>query len=130
MKDADNWKKRLSSDQFRVLHEKATEAPFSGKYVSTTIAGNYVCAACGATLFSSEKKFNSGSGWPSFSDVIDSGAVQLVEDKSHGMVRTEVQCAHCEGHLGHLFEDAYDQPTGLRYCINSLALELKPKGDV
>lgn len=127
MNDAAQWKKRLTEEQFRILHEKQTEPPFSGTYVNQKDDGTYHCAACGTELFSSDTKFDSGSGWPSFYDVKNNHAVILTPDASHGMNRTEVSCARCGGHLGHLFEDGYNQPTGLRYCINSLSLDFKPE---
>lgn len=125
--DNTDFKQTLTSEQYAVLREKATEAPFSGKFLHNKEQGMYVCGACGAELFSSNTKFDSGSGWPSFYDVASSGAVKLVDDSSHGMQRTEAVCANCESHLGHVFNDAYDQPTGQRYCINSLALDFKKK---
>ncbi len=126
MKDQD-WRKKLTPEQYAVLREKATEQPFTGKLLHNAGRGMYVCAACGAELFSSDTKFDSGSGWPSFFDVISKGAVKLVDDNSHGLHRTEVVCAQCQSHLGHLFDDAYDQPTGQRYCINSVSLNFKSK---
>lgn len=116
---------KLTPEQAKVLHEKATEAPFTGKYLHNEKDGMYTCANCGSELFSSGTKFDSGSGWPSFYDVAKSGAVKLVEDVSMGMTRTEAVCAQCGGHLGHVFDDAFDQPTGQRYCINSLSLDFK-----
>jgi len=114
----------LTPEQIRILREKGTEAPFSGEFYKHDKKGNYSCADCGSLLFSSETKFDSGSGWPSFSDVIDKGAVKLVDDSSHGMNRVEVQCSKCEGHLGHVFPDGPTE-TCQRYCINSLALGFK-----
>lgn len=125
MHDVD-WKQKLTTEQYDVLRNKATEAPFTGKLLNNKEKGSYVCAACGTELFKSDAKFDSGSGWPSFYDVAKTGAVKLVDDSSHGMQRTEVVCATCGGHLGHLFDDAYDQPTGQRYCINSVSLNFKP----
>lgn len=116
---------KLTDDQKAVLFDKATEAPFTGKFLHNKEQGMYVCANCGAELFSSATKFDSGSGWPSFYDVVSNGSVKLLPDNSHGMARTEVVCANCGGHLGHLFDDAYDQPTGHRYCINSCSLDFK-----
>ena len=117
----------LSDEQRKVLFDKATEAPFSGKFLNNKETGMYVCASCGANLFSSDTKFDSGSGWPSFYDVANTGAVELVDDTSGHMNRVEAVCATCGGHLGHVFDDAYDQPGGQRYCINSLSLDFKPK---
>ncbi len=116
----------LNAEQAYVCHLKGTEAPFSGKYNKHYEAGAYVCAACGEDLFASDAKFDSGTGWPSFYDVYTQGKVKNVEDVSHGMRRTEVQCEKCGSHLGHVFPDG-PQPTGLRYCINSLSLDFKPK---
>jgi len=126
-KTDDEWKKELTPEQYEVLRNKATEAPFTGKFLHNKDSGMYVCGACGQELFNSDTKFESGSGWPSFYDVAKSGAVKLVSDDSHGMERTEVVCGNCGSHLGHLFDDAYDQPTGQRYCINSAALNFTPK---
>lgn len=122
----DDWKKRLSPEQYKVLRERGTEPPFSGDLLQNKETGSYMCAACGTELFGSNAKFNSGSGWPSFYDVMNDKSVTLVEDSSHGMHRVEVNCATCGGHLGHVFDDALDQPTGKRYCINSCALDFKP----
>ena len=115
----------LTDEQRDVLLDAGTEAPFSGEYVHFDGQGTYQCAACGAQLFSSITKFDSGSGWPSFYDVIDRAAVALREDTSHGMQRVEVTCANCGCHLGHVFHDAPDQPTGMRFCVNSVALDFK-----
>jgi peptide-methionine (R)-S-oxide reductase len=118
-------RKRLTPEQYHILREKGTEAPFTGKFLHNKDSGMYTCAVCGAKLFPSGTKFDSGSGWPSFYDVASKGAVKLQNDDSHGMRRTEVVCANCGSHLGHLFDDAHDQPTGQRYCINSCALDFK-----
>ena len=115
----------LSEEQKDVLINKATESPFSGALLHNEEDGDYLCANCGAILFGAETKFDSGSGWPSFYDVKDTKAVSLKEDDSLGMQRVEISCAQCGGHLGHVFHDAYDQPTGMRFCINSLSLDFK-----
>ncbi len=122
----DTWKKKLTPEQFHVLREKGTEVPFSGKLLYNTDLGSYVCAACGNVLFDSTTKFATDCGWPSFYDATK-GAVNLSEDTSLGMERTEVTCAKCGGHLGHVFPDAPDQPTGQRFCINSAALQFLKK---
>lgn len=120
----DEWKKILSPEQYAVLREKATERPFTGKYYLHSVPGTYVCAGCGNELFSSSDKFDAGCGWPSFTEQIESGAIVTAPDSSHGMLRTEILCARCGGHLGHLF---YDGPGagGKRYCVNSLSLGFK-----
>ena len=119
------WREQLTAEQYHILREAGTERPFTGEYVDTEDDGTYVCAACGNELFSSEVKFHSGSGWPSFWDVLSRGNVELHEDNSYGMRRVEVNCARCGGHLGHVFEDGPRDKTGLRYCINSAALDFK-----
>jgi peptide-methionine (R)-S-oxide reductase len=119
------WKTQLSPEQYRVLRQAGTEAPWSGKYVHNHDDGTYRCAGCGAVLFDSGTKFESGSGWPSFYEPAVAEAVELIEDRSHGMLRTEVRCRGCGGHLGHVFDDG-PAPTGQRYCMNSLALDFEP----
>ncbi|HET7060387.1 MAG TPA: peptide-methionine (R)-S-oxide reductase MsrB [Candidatus Saccharimonadales bacterium] len=127
MTDDDQWKQKLTLEQYRVLREKGTEAPFSGELLHNDKTGDYRCAACGQVIFTSGTKFDSGSGWPSFYDVANTKAVKLAEDTSQGMHRVEVMCANCGSHLGHVFRDAPDQPTGMRFCINSAALDFKEK---
>jgi peptide-methionine (R)-S-oxide reductase len=123
-KTEEEWKKVLSPEQYHVIREKGTEAPYSGKYYLHKDKGVYVCAACGVELFKSDTKFDAGCGWPSFFDAIDSSKVTYTTDKTHGMIRTEITCTNCGGHLGHVFEDG-PKPTGLRYCVNSLSIEFK-----
>ena len=120
-----NFTNKITPDQYEVLHNKGTEPPYSGDLLYVDEDGVYTCAGCSAVVFASQHKFESGCGWPSFYDVENTKAVKLKEDKSHGMRRVEVTCANCGGHLGHVFKDAPDQPTGMRFCINSLALNFK-----
>jgi peptide-methionine (R)-S-oxide reductase len=125
-KSPEQWREELTPEQYRILREKGTEPAFSGEYYDSKEPGRYVCAGCGQVLFSSEQKFDSGSGWPSFYGVAEGGNVARAADHSHGMSRTEVLCGRCGGHLGHVFEDG-PKPTGLRYCINSAALKHQPE---
>ncbi|MFA7286242.1 MAG: peptide-methionine (R)-S-oxide reductase MsrB [Patescibacteria group bacterium] len=120
------WKEKLSAEQYAVLRQCGTEAPFTGKYYKHDEDGTYLCAACGASLFGSDTKFESGSGWPSYYKPVDEANIAMSEDGSLGTSRTEVKCATCGGHLGHVFDDG-PTPTGLRYCINSAALNFKKK---
>lgn len=122
------FKNKLTKEQYRVLRESGTEAPGTGKLLHNKKSGKYKCAACGNVLFDSKHKFESGSGWPSFYDLAKQGSVKLEKDKSLGIARTEVVCAQCGSHLGHLFKDAPQTPTGNRYCINSLALNFDESG--
>lgn len=119
------WREQLTPEQYAVLRQHGTERPFTGEYVNTKTPGVYLCAACGQPLFASDTKFNSGTGWPSFWDVIDQGNVELKRDVSYGMERVEILCSRCGSHLGHVFDDGPRETTGLRYCINSLALSLQ-----
>ena len=121
----EEWQKRLSPEQYAVLREAATERPFSGEYVDTDEDGLYHCAACGNVLFDSRAKYHSGTSWPSFIETVSPEAVELVEDRSHGMVRTEVRCARCHSHLGHVFDDGPRVAGGQRWCMNSVALDLE-----
>ena len=120
------WREELTPEQYAVLRQHGTERAFTGEYVDTKMPGVYLCAACGQPLFASDTKFNSGTGWPSFWDVIDQGNVELKRDVSYGMERVEILCSRCGSHLGHVFDDGPRETTGLRYCINSLVLNLEP----
>lgn len=126
VKSEEQWKKELTPEQYRVMREKGTERAFTGKYWDTKTPGVYKCAACGAVLFESATKFDAGCGWPSFYQAIDDKKIIEHVDRSMGMVRTEVTCARCGAHLGHVFDDG-PNPTGLRYCINSVSIDLEPK---
>ncbi|EKR80628.1 methionine-R-sulfoxide reductase [Leptospira interrogans str. UI 08452] len=123
-KSDEDWKKELTPEQYRILRQKGTEMAFTGALYKNQDKGSYVCAACGAVLFSSDTKYESGSGWPSFYQPVKDGAVYKQKDSSHGMERTEILCSKCGGHLGHVFNDG-PRPTGLRYCINSASLKFQ-----
>jgi peptide-methionine (R)-S-oxide reductase len=124
----EEWRERLGAERFRILRQAGTEAPWSGALLANKAPGDYVCAGCGAPLFESDSKYDSGSGWPSFTAPVDGEVVANIEDRSHGMTRVEVRCARCQGHLGHVFPDG-PGPQGLRYCINSASLDFKPADD-
>ncbi len=122
----EEWLQKLGPEKFHILRQAGTERAFTGEYEQNKAEGMYFCAGCGAPLFASDKKYNSGSGWPSYTEPVADEAVEELRDSSHGMVRTEVRCAKCEGHLGHVFPDGPGE-NGLRYCINSASLDFKPK---
>ncbi|WP_260924727.1 peptide-methionine (R)-S-oxide reductase MsrB [Novosphingobium sp. 9] len=122
----EEWRERLTPEQYRVLRQQGTERAFTGKYENNDQQGVYLCAGCGTPLFSSGTKYHSGCGWPSYTAPVDGVAVEELRDTSHGMIRTEVRCATCEGHLGHVFPDG-PGPEGLRYCINSASLDFEPE---
>jgi len=127
-KSDEEWRAELTPEEFHVLRQAGTEAPYKGEYTDTETEGVYRCRACGTELFRSTEKFHSHCGWPSFYDPADSDAVELITDNSHGMERTEVRCANCGSHLGHVFSgEGYPTPTDQRYCINSISLTLEPK---
>lgn len=125
----DQWREILTPEQFAVLRKKGTERPFTGEYTNNKQPGTYRCAGCGEILFTSDTKFDTHCGWPSFYDAIDKSKVEEHEDNSYGMHRVEVTCKTCGGHLGHVFPDAPQTPTGLRYCINSVSLIFEPSAD-
>ena len=125
VKSDEQWRAELSPEEYRVLRESGTEAPFIGEYTDTEANGIYACRACGAELFRSDAKFHSGCGWPSFFTPLAAETITEIKDMSHGMVRTEIRCAACDSHLGHVFEgEGYKTPTDLRYCINSISMTL------
>jgi peptide-methionine (R)-S-oxide reductase len=124
-KSEEEWRRELTPDQYRILREKGTEPAFTGEYNAEKREGTYRCAACGEPLFSSAAKYDSGSGWPSFYAAIEDEKVETEEDRSHGMRRTEIMCARCNSHLGHVFPDG-PRPTGMRFCVNSASLRLDP----
>ena len=121
------WREKLTPEQYHILREHGTERAFTGKYENNKAPGEYLCAGCGQPLFESEDKFDSGSGWPSFTKPAEVGVVDEIRDTAHGMIRTEVVCSRCESHLGHVFPDGPPEQGGLRYCINSASLDFKPE---
>ena len=123
------WQRELSPEEFRITRQKGTEPAFTGQYWNTKIQGTYVCRCCGTALFSSDSKYDSGSGWPSFYRPLDAMHIEESEDLAHGMIRTEILCKVCDAHLGHVFEDG-PEPTGLRYCVNSASLKLETKENI
>jgi peptide-methionine (R)-S-oxide reductase len=124
-KTEEEWKKELTPEEYRILREKGTEPPGSGELYHNKESGMYVCRACGAELFSSDAKYDSGSGWPSFWQAVDPTKIKKAVDESHGMVRTEIMCARCGSHLGHVFDDGPKETTGKRFCVNSMSLKYK-----
>jgi peptide-methionine (R)-S-oxide reductase len=125
-KSDEEWRRQLTPDQFQVCRQQGTERAFTGEYWDCKTPGMYRCVCCGAELFSSDTKFDSGTGWPSFWQAVDPARIRTVEDQNHGMRRVEIRCARCDSHLGHVFPDG-PRPTGTRYCVNSLSLKLDPK---
>jgi peptide-methionine (R)-S-oxide reductase len=125
VKSEEHWKKELSPEEYEIIRKKGTEPAFSGEYVNEHSKGMYTCRACGAELFSSDNKYDSGSGWPSFDRAVKEGAVKTAIDESHGMRRVEITCSACGAHLGHVFDDGPKETTGQRFCVNSMSLKLK-----